>query len=209
MRDKVNSVRLAAAEALCLTGLVRAAPAGASEAPVANWSEAIVIPQLYNLMQRPGSRERQLALGMIQIIVSLGAVEPDVTIGVLVPLLLNASQDVVSNVRLAVAKTLDFFMRSEQELVAVLAGHVELQRCLERLSGDEDYDVHLHARQAMSTFSALAGPGSESQVSPPAPSKIETDRPEKDAGAEDSEGTSGPGPAAGSDGEPASDGALE
>lgn len=162
MRDKVNSVRLAAAEALCLTSLIRHEPGPSDDAPaVAVWAEAIVIPQLYNLMQRSSARERQIALYMIQILVSVGAVTPDVTIGVLVPLLINASQDVVSNVRLSVAKSLNFFMRSDSEgpssLVAVLAGHVELGRCLKRLSDDEDFDVNLHANQANATFSRLSG----------------------------------------------------
>ena len=181
MRDKVNSVRVAAAEALCLTSLIQNQPSqpGGSAAlergAVADWNEAIVIPQLYNLMQRSSARERQIALYMIQILVSLGAATPDVTIGVLVPLLLNASQDVVSNVRLAVAKSLNFFMRtatgadgrSEDRvgLVSVLAGHVELQRCLERLSDDEDYDVNVHARQAKATFMALLPKSSEASHS--------------------------------------------
>jgi hypothetical protein len=166
MRDKVNAVRLAAAEALTLTALIKHDPTVAVldvNDAVADWNEAVVIPQLYNLMQRPSARERQLALYMIQILVSLGAVTPDVTIGVLVPLLLNASQDVVSNVRLAVVKTLNYFMSSEQgggesadaSLVGVLAGHVELERCLERLSEDEDHDVNHEAQIAMSTFVTL------------------------------------------------------
>ena len=173
MSDKVNAVRMAAAEALCLTGLIQFSMPQSADVPsaMADWNEAIVIPQLYNLMQRPGARERQLALFMIQILVSLDAVTADVTIGVLVPLLLNAAQDPVSNVRLSVAKTLDFFMRSgasssetwsseapvvgAEGLVGVLAGHMELKKCLESLSEDEDYDVHFHARKTMVTFATL------------------------------------------------------
>jgi len=173
MSDKVNAVRTAAAEALCLTGLIQNSMLGSVDVPdmAADWIEVIVIPQLYDLMQRPGARERQLALFMIQILVSLDAVTGKVTIGVLVPLLLNAAQDPVSNVRLAVAKTLDFFMRSgashaetssseapvdgTEGLVGELAGHMELKKCLENLSEDEDYDVHYHARKTMATFSTL------------------------------------------------------
>jgi hypothetical protein len=199
MRDKVNAVRMAAAEALSLTGLIRndtppphesADTDGAVPEAVSDWNEAIVIPQLYNLMQRPGARERQLALFMIQILVSLDAVTADVTIGVLVPLLLNAAQDPVSNVRLAVAKTLDFFMRSGaahleassseaplrngEGLVGVLAGHKELKKCLEQLSLDEDYDVHFHARQTMATFAALPHHAPDDGASAPEASTSET-----------------------------------
>jgi hypothetical protein len=169
-------VRLAAAEALSLTALIKHnsdAPSIGGEDPVADWNESIVIPQLYNLMQRPSARERQLALYMIQILVSLKAVTPDVTIGVLVPLLLNASQDVVSNVRLAVAKTLNFFMScdpkiatsgpAEGSLVGVLAGHQELERCLQRLSEDEDHDVNHEAQHAMTTFANLPQLGKKSE----------------------------------------------
>lgn len=189
MRDKVNAVRIAAAEALTLTALIKhdAGAQTVSEGDgVADWNEAIVIPQLYNLMQRPSARERQLALYMIQILVSLGAVAPDVVIGVLVPLLLNASQDVVSNVRLSVAKTLTFIMESEPvwssltdtsttgaaegSHVRVLAGHVELERCLDRLSDDEDHDVNHEAQLAMATFVAMPTPpttSSENSSFPP------------------------------------------
>jgi len=173
MDDKVHAVRLAAAESICLTGLIHqgATPTGTTRSKsLPDWSEAVVIPQLYDLMQRPVARERQLALYMIQILVSLGIVTKDVTIGVLVPLLLNAAQDVVSNVRLSVAKTLFFFMSGSDQassdntqesapfpndLLAVLAQHSELHRCVDRLCEDEDLDVNYHARQAKSALESL------------------------------------------------------
>jgi hypothetical protein len=182
MDDKVHAVRLAGAESICLTGLIHQPPshtssASSDDAPtevLPDWREAVVIPQLYDLTQRPVARERQLALYMIQILVSLDIVTRDVTIGVLVPLLLNAAQDVVSNVRLSVAKTLYFFMRGSSEisdsgegsddevsapfphdLVGVLAKHSELHRCVDRLCEDEDLDVNFHARQAKSALESL------------------------------------------------------
>jgi hypothetical protein len=180
MNDKVHAVRLAAAESMCLTGLihheVRTTEGEVASTALGDWCESVVIPQLYDLMQRPVARERQLALYMIQILVSLNIVTRDVTIGVLIPLLLNAAQDVVSNVRLSVAKTLYYFMRGNsvksvelppvdpspfpQDLVGVLAKHSELHRCIERLCADEDLDVNYHARQAKSTLDGFL-PSSE------------------------------------------------
>jgi hypothetical protein len=168
MRDKVSSVRLAAAEAFCLMSLVEQGEAqgvsGSTE--LGPWSESIVIPQLYSLMQGQFSRDRQLALFMIQVIVALGAVTTDVTIGVFVPLVVNASSDPVSNIRLAVAKTVDFFVRSDPEgvdgmvssgstLSAILRGHSELEKYVQRLGDDEDHDVSFYARRSFKYFHGL------------------------------------------------------
>ena len=94
--------------------------------PSADWTEAIVVPQLYALLQRPQSRERGLALHMVQVLVALRVVGGEVAIGVLLPLVLNAADDVVANVRLAVAKTLHYLVEwtrqgQRRQLVAAAA----------------------------------------------------------------------------------------
>ena len=84
--------------------------------PTSDWTEAIVVPRLYALLQRPASRERSLALHMVQVLVALRVVSGEVALGVLLPLLLNAADDVVANVRLAVAKTLEYLVSWALEL---------------------------------------------------------------------------------------------
>lgn len=160
MDDKVNSVRLAAAEALCLTSLIDPSEPTLDEADgLVDWTDAIVVPQLYSLLQRPAVRDRQLALFMIQIIVSLGALDEHVTIGVVLPLLLNASQDAVPNVRLAVSRTLEFFLKAHMGVE--LCDHTELRKCLERICKDEDPDVRFHSESGLRVFTELSRQTSE------------------------------------------------
>lgn len=159
MGDKVNAVRMTSAEALCLTSLIESNEkvSISLESPLVCWNDGFVIPQLYSLTQGVASQERQLSIHMIHVLASFDAT--DVVIGLLLPLLLNASHDVVCNIRLAVSKVLDFLMsrikhgsRSPSRpsiLFPVLSMHSELKKCLERLCEDEDSDVRFFSQRAL------------------------------------------------------------
>ena len=87
MRDRVSAVRVSSSEALCVTALLdldshdRPPPlpaAGAPDArqqaganpinmPPAGWGDSVVIPHLYNMMQKPTARERLLGVLMVEV----------------------------------------------------------------------------------------------------------------------------------------------
>jgi len=205
MRDRVSAVRVSASEALCATAILdldandrppplpaadaptRQVGADTSDVPPAGWGDSVVIPHLYNMMQKPTARERLLGVHMVETLVSLEVLAPDVVVGVLVPLVLNASSDELPNVRLAAARALSTMVpplhealgfggereRGSLEDGAAAAeqgsgrgsgsgsGHAELERCLVRLATDRDYDVIHFAHVALAHIgrSPPAAPG--------------------------------------------------
>lgn len=183
MQDRVGSVRLTAAECLCCTALLDlddegqpAPPPGATpdaeetnhgEAEDADtWRDSAVVPRLYDLMQRPTARQRVLGLYMVQVLVPIRVLPEDVVVGLLLPLVLNATEDYLPNVRLGAARALMTMVsilprisappsaspasdaHTHTNMLNGVLGHANLERCLERLCGDSDIDVRQFARSA-------------------------------------------------------------
>lgn len=121
---------------------------------------------------------------------SLEVLAPDVVVGVLIPLVLNASADELPNVRLAAARALSTMVPTLHEALGLGAtptadaagadgaaaaeqssgrgsgsgsGHAELERCLVRLATDRDYDIIHFAKVALKAM------GHESTPQAPVP----------------------------------------
>lgn len=195
LQDRVGSVRLTAAESLCCTAVLdlredgqpvppslgEDGDAGLTNGGLEMWRDSVVVPQVYELMQRPTARQRALGLYMVQVLVPLRVLPEDVVVGLLLPLVLNAAEDHLPNVRLGAARALMTMVPSLLQLSPAVApastagadangspgsrGHANLERCLQRLCADADPDVR---QFAVSAAAAWGGTADGPPAAPPA-----------------------------------------
>lgn len=125
-----------------------------------DWTSHLIVPHIITMTQQVASRERMLAVFMVQVLIIVEAVQMDVLIGFLLPVLINASRDAVPNVRILVAKTvlclIDTYSVADsvekKGIAEVLWSHTELIRAIERFGDDSDRDIRHFGRVATSTM---------------------------------------------------------